>query len=422
VTDAAFSPDGQLVLTCGDDGTARLWDVATSKPVATFRHENEVMSAHFSRDGRLLLTASKDGTARLWDVVSPAPDDAARLRAWVRARTRKGFDDRGVLQKLSTEEWLRAWQELDTRGGDWEAQPDLRRWHFAQASEAEARKDWFAATFHLSRLLDKDPDNSDVLGRRGEAYANRGQWKEAMADYERALALRPDDVPSRRGRARVNAELRHWDAAVADLEQALRLNPEDPTLWYGLGMAYLGRQDVAAYREHCRRMLERFGQTKDPEAADWTGWLAVVLPDAVPDHQALVRLAEGAYESQSDNGSYLETLGAALFRAGRYAEAIERLKEAARRQKGGSVWTQLFLAMAHLRQGQLTAGAAALGRPCGTGGLLIPAALLSGNVAGRGWLDKARKQAADSSAGWGEQVRRQYLFAEAEALQKSGQP
>src|SRR5207249_8994241 len=50
---------------------------------------------------------------------------------------------------------------------------------------------------------------------------------------------------------------------------------------------------------------------------------------------------------------YLETLGAALYRAGRYSDAVKRLDEAKRRHgKGGTFWMELFLAMSCQRLGE----------------------------------------------------------------------
>jgi eukaryotic-like serine/threonine-protein kinase len=68
VEDAAFSPDGKTIITGGDDGTARLWDAATGRPIGpTVQHPREVTSVAFSPDGRSLLTCCRDGKARLWD-------------------------------------------------------------------------------------------------------------------------------------------------------------------------------------------------------------------------------------------------------------------------------------------------------------------------------------------------------------------
>ena len=47
------------VVTAADDKTARLWDSATGKPLATLiGHEGDVMSAAFSPDGKQVVTAT----------------------------------------------------------------------------------------------------------------------------------------------------------------------------------------------------------------------------------------------------------------------------------------------------------------------------------------------------------------------------
>ena len=68
---ASFSPDGRWVVTASADGTARLWDTTTGKPVGQpLRHDSRVNSAVFSPDGKWVVTASEDQTARLWEAAS----------------------------------------------------------------------------------------------------------------------------------------------------------------------------------------------------------------------------------------------------------------------------------------------------------------------------------------------------------------
>ena len=81
ITSVAFAPDGATLLTGGDDGTARLWDIETGAEIRCFEgHKSKVRSVTFAPDGATLLTVSDDGTVRLWDAASGGAASVAELR------------------------------------------------------------------------------------------------------------------------------------------------------------------------------------------------------------------------------------------------------------------------------------------------------------------------------------------------------
>jgi WD40 repeat protein/predicted Ser/Thr protein kinase len=70
VWSVVFSPDGTRLLTASDDHTARLWEVATGRPIgAPLRHPGEpgLLSAAFCRDGARIVTSARNGTVCQWD-------------------------------------------------------------------------------------------------------------------------------------------------------------------------------------------------------------------------------------------------------------------------------------------------------------------------------------------------------------------
>jgi predicted Zn-dependent protease len=80
--------------------------------------------------------------------------------------------------------------------------------------------------------------------------------------------------------------------------------------------------------------------------------LVVLVPEGVADPAGPVRLVNRAVAAGPENYAYAYTLGAALYRAGQFADAARQLTAADKmRKQGGSGHCWLFLAMAHHRLG-----------------------------------------------------------------------
>jgi serine/threonine protein kinase/tetratricopeptide (TPR) repeat protein len=234
-------------------------------------------------------------------------------------------------------------------------------WQLGQ--QDQARK-WYAPAV---LWMDKyQPDNEELRRFRVEAatllglpeQAPPGEVQGQAEDLEIAnliLEADPSAAWAYQIRGNAQAELGQWEKAAADYAKAVELKPDQAEYWYRFALVRLGAADTKGYRDICTSILERFGKTEDLDIAYWVVWPCVLAPDAVAQPAVLVTLAEKSVAKNATNFDYLNTLGAALYRAGRFEESARRLGEAATAHKPESnqllVYNWFFLAMAHHRLG-----------------------------------------------------------------------
>jgi WD40 repeat protein/tetratricopeptide (TPR) repeat protein len=413
VVSVAFGADGRSLLTCSLtrnthgwrmvagvkeqwaavdwQTTARIWAVPApvqgdpqSVLLRTQLATGMVLDAE-SRLQALDAAAWRDRRQRLGKQADSAPSTAA-LREWHR-RAARGAEAAG--------EWFAAGWHLE-RVGKEPADEELH----ARRGRAYALSQRFRqAVDDLTKTLKPEDVRAELWYFRGLAQSGLGQDDKALDDFSAAIkalshrvVFLKQPLPSDAWvyyfqRARSYYRLRQWDKAIDDLSLVIRQNPNHGPSWHGRGLAYaeqgdlkrassdlaaaqqrpdapaeawwdlaharLHSGDVKGYRESCSRALERFGARfgAEPGLAASLAWACSLAAGATADPEQVVLLASGASNGRA---SYLgqRAEGAALYRAGKFKEAIERFTAALklREQPAPTVW--LFLAMAHQRLNQ----------------------------------------------------------------------
>jgi hypothetical protein len=177
----AFSADGLAVVTSSGDRTARLWEAHTGVALGSpMRHDEPVNSASFSPDGSQILTASSNA-ARRWNGQEllnelAQKDDAVRLLGLAMAGEALNKD---TFQRLDPPDRLMAANDLLSDPAWLTYQKAvhgrLRPQHQTDADEAERSGDYFAAAWHLERLVKENPGDAALKTRLQTA---RQKWTE----------------------------------------------------------------------------------------------------------------------------------------------------------------------------------------------------------------------------------------------------
>ncbi len=389
---AVFSADGRWLLTAAGN-RLRLWDAATGAAITPeLPHGRSGETIHFAAlDGGRLVTAvgSPGDPAGRWERTlrpddRPVPDLEQLADVYSAARVDAG----GCSHPLDGKEAASAWQALrEKHAADGAAGEErVRAWERRAADECQARGLWQGAILHLGRLLDVSP-SGDLYARRARAHAELRHWEPARADYTKALEGNAGRADLWAGRAEAAAGLGRWEEAVADYTRAIEQKGDNADLWLKRGRAEAerGRFDRAAadlgkavalgrtgagvrvqhavallaagdgegYRRACARLVGRGGVGDDEASLRLLARACTLAADAVHDLDPLVRRAEQAAEADPRSAAVQETLGALLYRAGKYELAQRRLSEAVRLSGSEAApRALLFLAMAHRRLGR----------------------------------------------------------------------
>jgi tetratricopeptide (TPR) repeat protein len=219
-----------------------------------------------------------------------------------------------------------------------------------QGRHKEAEDEYRVAT-HL------EPDSDYAHNQLGNALYHWTRYEEAEAEYRVAIRLKPDDPVLHDNRGGALAELGRWEEASAEFIKATQCKTQnaDAEHWYHRALLCLRDGNLDGYRKVCSDMLERFGKADYADASGEPAWTCVLAPNAGADPAKLVSLAEKVLAKGPKGHWQFNLLGAALYRAGCFDEAVKRLTEATALNadpfRSNMLYTWFFLAMAHQRLG-----------------------------------------------------------------------
>jgi WD40 repeat protein/tetratricopeptide (TPR) repeat protein len=313
-TGYCFSADGALFVLQDSSRKIHLIETETGRSLARLESPDlcSIWSATFSSDGTRLVVTTNDGPAvHVWNLRAIRRQLAGLGLDWdwpPASGPDAALDDAAEPDALS----------LEVDFGPLKERVAQNQSHLEQ-STVDAQE----LVTRNSERLKRNPADVEALHLRGHALCRLRRRDLALDDFSAAVALRPTDAHLRAWKGGCLFDLKRYALALDELEAAFRSDPETVRELTDIDLLLNNRAwELATGAEGQRR----------PLLAVRLAALAVAL---VPQEQ---------YP--------LNTLGVALYRSGRVAEAIEPFEKslkAADGRLGG--YDLFFLAMAHHRLG-----------------------------------------------------------------------
>jgi serine/threonine protein kinase/Tfp pilus assembly protein PilF len=197
--------------------------------------------------------------------------------------------------------------------------------------------------------IELNPKYAEAHCNLGHALLRQGEMEQALAALRRGDELGrrqagwtyPSETWVRNAErlALARAGSDQWEAAF---DRADRLGWHDPGLLAKEALCLLAAGKLVEYRKVCGRLVTGARGNSLP----WVNelWVCTITPDAVSDVAPIVQVTEAALARLPGNADLRSILGRALYRAGRFKEAVPCLPP----DWSGNF---LYLAMAHHRLG-----------------------------------------------------------------------
>ncbi|MCU0706670.1 MAG: hypothetical protein MUF23_00090, partial [Pirellula sp.] len=315
-----FHPDGVQLAVASERSAIELWDTTTTSeygnalPVATMTgHSDSVTSIAFSTDGERLVSVSKDETIRLFDthrgfelmvldelrgqnsIVAFSPDSKKILRCEGRR--------------------MSLWSTERFRKPPSNYQDQLLAWHRDGYLQANSLDDRFALEFHLTRLMELEPETASHWYHRGRVRSMHTDYEGAETDLQKALSMRDN-------------------LSVRSL----------------LCRNYLAKGDLESLREECLSMIDRLGDSKSDADVNLVAWTCSLTPDLRMELDRFVQPMEEIC-NRTQRGTYWNTLSLLYYRMERMDDAIRAANESMRIDRAGNEpvdWMFRAMSMARL--------------------------------------------------------------------------
>ncbi len=202
----------------------------------------------------------------------------------------------------------------------------------AYLAQAQLSSKKYAAALDVARKgRAANPDDLRLARIEAQALRQSGKADEAVSILQE-FAKKQDSPESYVALAQIYSDSKRGADAVRVLQDAQAKFPENTTIGFELG-AVLDKQKKFADAEAAFRHI----LMKEPDNAPALNYIGYMLAERGERLNESVDLLKKALEIEPDNGSYLDSLGWAYYKADKLPLALDNLQRAADQMKSNSV-------------------------------------------------------------------------------------
>jgi tetratricopeptide (TPR) repeat protein len=218
------------------------------------------------------------------------------------------------------------YRQIIALGGD----EDVERGYQLIIDTLREAKDWQRATDIAQEAVRKLPASRDLKIVLASQQADMGEPDKALKDVKALLTGDPDkDRTVYIALGQMDTRLKRFNDAEQALDKAEQLSskPEDKeTVWFLRGSTFEREKKYSEAEEQFRKVL-----ASDPDHAPVLNYLGYMLADQNMKLDEALGYIKRAVDLDPANGAYLDSLGWAYFRLGKYELAEDNLVKAAQK-------------------------------------------------------------------------------------------
>lgn len=210
-----------------------------------------------------------------------------------------------------------------------------------------AMKEGAKAVEQAQRLIARYPTSTQGYLVLANVYQMTGDIPRALAQVQRAVKANPKSAEPRLMLGDLNIARKDFPAAQAAFQEALRLQPDSAAAKFALAnlVETQGKKEDAVARY--RAIVQQHGSF-----APALNNLAYLCADGYGSKEEALRYAFAAYRLEPGNAVIIDTVGYALIRSGRNADAVKVLERAATLAPANPT-VRYHLALAYRQTGDL---------------------------------------------------------------------